>query len=85
MEDFSQLIKACVSEDRKAQKKLYGLFASKMMMICLRYSKSEEEAEDILQESFIKIFKNLENLREYSNVAAWIKRQHYQVSIMKSY
>jgi len=74
MEDFSQLIKACVAEDRKAQKKLYDLFASKMMMICLRYSKSDQEAEDILQESFIKIFKNLKNLREYTNVAAWIKR-----------
>lgn len=74
MEDFSKLIKACVSEDRKAQKKLYDLFASRMMMICLRYSKSEPEAEDILQESFIKIFKNLKNLREYSNIAAWIKR-----------
>jgi RNA polymerase sigma-70 factor (ECF subfamily) len=74
MEDFSKLIKACVSEDRKAQKKLYDLFASKMMMICLRYSKSDLEAEDILQESFIKIFKNLKNLREYTNVAAWIKR-----------
>jgi RNA polymerase sigma-70 factor (ECF subfamily) len=74
MEDFNKLIKACVSEDRKAQKKLYDLFASKMMMICLRYSKSDLEAEDILQESFIKVFKNLKNLREYSNVAAWIKR-----------
>lgn len=74
MEDFSKLIEACVSEDRKAQKKLYDLFASKMMMICLRYSKSDLEAEDILQESFIKIFKNLKNLREYTNVAAWIKR-----------
>ena len=74
MEDFSKLIEACVSEDRKAQKRLYDLFASKMMMICLRYSKSDLEAEDILQESFIKIFKNLKNLREYTNVAAWIKR-----------
>ena len=58
MEDFKQLINDCIAEDRKAQKKLYDLFASKMMMICLRYSKSDLEAEDILQESFIKIFKN---------------------------
>ncbi len=74
MEDFKQLINDCIAEDRKAQKKLYDLFASKMMMICLRYSKSDLEAEDILQESFIKIFKNLKNLREYTNVAAWIKK-----------
>ncbi len=43
-------------------------------MIGMRYSKSEIEAEDILQEAFIKIFNNLESLRDYSNIAAWIKR-----------
>jgi len=74
MEDIDKLVKACVNKDQKAQKKLYDLFASRMMMICLRYSKSSSEAEDILQESFIKVFNNIDNLREYSNVAAWIKK-----------
>jgi len=74
MEEFEQLIKACIKEDRKAQKELYDLFASKMMMISLRYSKSQMEAEDILQESFIKVFSNLKNLREITNLGAWIKR-----------
>lgn len=74
MKEFEQLIKGCVKEDRKAQKELYDLFAPRMMMICLRYSKSRMEAEDILQDSFIKIFSNLKNLREITNLAAWIKR-----------
>jgi RNA polymerase sigma factor (sigma-70 family) len=74
MKEFEQLIKGCVKEDRKAQKELYSLFAPRMMMICLRYSKSRMEAEDILQDSFIKVFNNLKNLREITNLAAWIKR-----------
>jgi RNA polymerase sigma-70 factor (ECF subfamily) len=74
MKEFEQLIKGCIKEDRKAQKKLYDLFAPRMMMICLRYSKSTMEAEDILQEAFIKVFGNLKNLREITNLAAWIKR-----------
>ncbi len=74
MKEFELLIKRCVKEDRKAQKELYDLFAPRMMMICLRYTKSRMEAEDILQESFIKVFGNLKNLREITNLAAWIKR-----------
>ncbi len=74
MEEFEQLIKACIKEDRKAQKELYDHFAPRMMMISLRYSKSQMEAEDILQEAFMKVFGNLKNLREITNLGAWIKR-----------
>jgi RNA polymerase sigma factor (sigma-70 family) len=74
MKEFDQLIKDCIKEDRKAQKKLYDLFAPRMMMVCLRYSKSVMEAEDILQEAFIKVFNNLKNLRQTANLPAWIKR-----------
>lgn len=74
MKDFEQLIQSCLKEDRVAQRQLYDLFADRMMVVCARYSKSVHEAEDILQESFIKVFRNLKNLRDYSNMAAWIKR-----------
>ncbi len=74
MKDFKQLIKKCIQDDRKAQKALYDQFAPGMMMVCLRYSKSTMEAEDILQESFLKIYNNLKNLREHSNLPSWIKR-----------
>lgn len=74
MKEFDQLIKDCIKEDRKAQKKLYDLFASRMLMVSLRYSKSMMEAEDILQEAFIKVFSNLKNLRQTTNLPAWIKR-----------
>ncbi len=72
--EFKELIEQCVKGDRKAQRKLYDLFAGKMYVVCLRYALSDQEAEDMLQESFIKVFKNIKNFRGDSRLGYWIKR-----------
>jgi RNA polymerase sigma-70 factor (ECF subfamily) len=69
-----ELIAACIKGDRKAQRELYNLYAARLMAISLRYAKSTLEAEDILQESFIKIFRSLAGLKDYSNLGGWMKR-----------
>lgn len=69
-----ELIAACIKGDRKAQRELYNLYAARLMAISLRYAKSTLEAEDIHQESFIKIFRSLAKLRDYTNLGAWMKR-----------
>ena len=69
-----QLIRACIKGDRKAQRELYDMYSARLMAVSLRYSKSIGEAEDVLQESFIKIFKSLPGLRDYSNIGAWMKK-----------
>lgn len=56
-----ELIKGCQNGDRKSQYQLYQQFSSGMMAVAMRYSKSTQEAEDILQEGFIKIFQNIKN------------------------
>ncbi|MEJ2005910.1 MAG: sigma-70 family RNA polymerase sigma factor, partial [Cyclobacteriaceae bacterium] len=56
------------------QRKLYDRFAGQMLAICKRYSKSDLEAEDILQESFIKVFKKINTFRGESSLFFWIKR-----------
>ena len=53
---LAQLIHGCIKQDRSSQSRLYGQFASKMFMVCLRYAKNREEAEEILQEGFMKVF-----------------------------
>lgn len=68
------LIEGCLKSDRKAQKQLYDHFSPKMMVVALRYSKSEQEAEDILQEAFLKVFKHLKNFRSESKLGTWIQR-----------
>ncbi|MFP4292831.1 MAG: RNA polymerase sigma factor [Cyclobacteriaceae bacterium] len=56
------------------QKELYNRFAGKMLVVCLRYCKNREDAEDILQEAFIKVFNKLESFRRESSLGYWIKR-----------
>lgn len=56
------------------QKLLYDLYAPKMLVVAMRYSKVKSEAEDILQEAFIKIFEKVKNFRKESTLGFWIKR-----------
>lgn len=74
MLEHKELIEACVKGDRTAQRNLYDIFSKRMFMVCLRYTKSQQEAEDVLQDSFIKIFKNLKSYRGDSRLDYWIKR-----------
>ncbi len=74
METEAQLIQACLQNDRNAQRKLYQTYAGRMLVVCSRYAQSTAEAEDMLQEAFIKIFQNLDKFRSESTLGAWIKR-----------
>ena len=56
------------------QEELYRRFAPKMYAVCLRYAGNAEEAEDILQEGFIKIFKKLDSFRSEGSFEGWIRR-----------
>ena len=74
MLEYKELIEACVKGDRLAQRNLYDVFSKRMYMVCVRYTKSQQEAEDVLQDSFIKVFKNLKGYRGESRLDYWIKR-----------
>ena len=74
MHENKELIEACVKGDRLAQRNLYDIFSKRMYVVCLRYTKSQQEAEDVLQDSFIKVFKNLKGYRGESRLDYWIKR-----------
>jgi RNA polymerase sigma-70 factor (ECF subfamily) len=69
-----ELIKGCAEGVRAVQKALYDRYCHKMMAICHRYSHSTPEAEDILQEGFIKIFANIKTFRGESKLDTWITR-----------
>ena len=74
MESEKALIRGCKEGDRSSQRELYERFAGQMLAISKRYSKSDLEAEDILQESFIKVFRNISTFRAESSLFFWIKR-----------
>ena len=54
-----EIIQGCIENKASAQEKLYALYSRRMMAICLRYTRSRAEAEDIFHEAFIKVFKNI--------------------------
>lgn len=70
----SDLISGCKEGDRRMQEELYRRFSPRMYAVCLRYASNAEEAEDILQEGFIKIFKKLDSFRGEGSFEGWIRR-----------
>lgn len=76
-----ELIEACLKENPSAQKLLYDKYSSKLYGICLRYSKNEEEAQDILQDSFIKVFTKLHTYQFTGSFEGWLKRIATNTSI----
>ena len=68
------LIAGCIRGDRKMQYELYHRFGPKMFGVCLRYAGNTDEAEDVLQEGFIKIFKKIDSFRSEGSFEGWIRR-----------
>ncbi len=69
-----QLVKACISGNASAQKEFYDLFAKKMMGVCLRYTNNYEEAQDVLQDGFIKVFNKLSKFVNKGSLEGWVRR-----------
>lgn len=74
MHNDQELIQACLRNERNMQRTLYERFSPQMLVVCMRYSKGRAEAEDILQDAFIKVFANLKNFRQECPLESWIRR-----------
>src|SRR6476646_6666444 len=72
--DYRKLVKDCLKDNAVAQRQLYDAFAEPMLGVCYRYTKSMSDAEDVLQEGFIKVFKNLHQFKSEGELGAWIRR-----------
>ena len=72
--DESTLVKKCVDGDQLAQRMLFEKFASKMLGVCMRYAKNREQAEDVLQDGFVKVFTKLDHFKGGGSLEGWIRR-----------
>lgn len=70
----SELIEGCRKGDRAIQKALYDRYCRKMMVVCMRYCRSTAEAEDVLQEAFVKVFQGIKDFRQEARLETWITR-----------
>lgn len=69
-----KILEGCLSGKRSAQNKLYSRYAPVLLGICLRYARNKDEAEDILQDGFIKIFSSIAGFRGEGSFEGWLKR-----------
>lgn len=67
-------MQGCIAGKRASQKALYDCYATKMMAVCLRYAKTSFEAEDILQEAFVKVFEHIGTFKGECPLEFWIRR-----------
>jgi RNA polymerase sigma factor (sigma-70 family) len=68
------ILKGCKEGKRSAQKQLYDQYVSVMFSVCLRYARSQDEAEDLLQEGFLKVYQNINSFRQQGSLEGWIRR-----------
>lgn len=69
-----ELIKGCIREEAHCQETLFRQYAEKMMAVCVRYARHRLEAEDMLQEAFVKVFDNLDKFAFKGSFEGWIRR-----------
>lgn len=69
-----QLVKLCMKEDRRAQQEVFRRYAGKIFTVCRRYTRHRLEAEDILQDAFIKVFDKIHTFKMEGSFEGWIRR-----------
>lgn len=87
LEQPAELIQDCINGNRHSQSLLYDQYATKMFGVCMRYSKNREEAEEIMQEGFVQVFKSLHTFKHAGSFEGWIRKimvytaiQHYRTA-----
>lgn len=69
-----QMLAGCLQNDAAAQDALYSRFSPRMLGVCYRFAKNREDAEDMLQEGFIKVFSQMHQYRNEGALEGWIRR-----------
>lgn len=70
----TDLIRGCIGGDRRYQEALYIQYSPKMYAVCLRYCGNSNDAQDVLQDGFVKVFRNLERFRAEGSFEGWMRR-----------
>lgn len=77
------IIRGCLAGDRASQAKLYHLFANKMMGVCMWYARNREEAEEILQDGFVRVFRYLNSYSRQGSFEGWVRSTMVSAALSK--
>ncbi|MCB9167058.1 MAG: sigma-70 family RNA polymerase sigma factor [Flavobacteriales bacterium] len=69
-----ELVEGCLRGDRRSQEALYARYERRMYAVCLRYARHELEAQDMLQEGFIRVYEKLDSFRQDGSLEGWVRR-----------
>ncbi len=83
LEPIEHLIEGCIKGSRQSQTKLYNLYMQKMFVVCLRYCNNREEAEEVLQEGFMKVFEFLNQYKFEGSFEGWIRKIMVNCALQK--
>lgn len=72
--DYTHIVEGCRRHDRKAQRALYEAMAPMAMGVCMRYSSDREEAQDLMQDGFVRVFEHVGKVKDTEHLAAWVYR-----------
>lgn len=72
--ELNEIVKGCIAGDRKSQQQLFQAFFGKMMVVCMRYTKDRDTAQDILQDAFIKAFDKMGDFTFTGSFEGWLRR-----------
>jgi RNA polymerase sigma-70 factor (ECF subfamily) len=81
MQQYKEIIEGCIRGERIAQDKLYKQFSSLLFGICMRYAGNRMEAQDVLQEVFVKIYNNIGSYNHEGSFEGWLRRIAVNTSI----
>ncbi len=79
----TELIKGCIKEDAACQRSLFNRYASSLLGVCSRYARNKEDAEDILQDAFIKIFNKINQFKGDGSFEGWMRRVVVNTALKK--
>jgi RNA polymerase sigma factor (sigma-70 family) len=79
--NIHELIERCQKQDERAQFALYEMYKGRMKGLCRRYARSDEDAEDILQEGFVQVFRSLPSLLNINTLGAWMRQIFVRTAI----
>lgn len=81
------ILAGCMQNDSAAQRELYNQYSPKMLSVCYRFAQNREDAEDMLQEGFIKVFSQINTFQNKGSFEGWIRRiiVHTAINFLKKY
>lgn len=83
LEDLQRLIDGCVAGERSCQQQLYDLYSPKMLALCLRYADNQEESEEILQDGFLQVFRNIKQYKKIGTFEGWVRKIMINCALMR--